>query len=430
MRIALGRPLTLDTIPAVSPRLGVTAYGIATDSREVKSGDLFIAYNGEHHRGIAFADQAFANGAVAVLGEGEAKKDRILTVPSLTDCIASLASAYLQAQTAKRIAVTGSVGKTTTVACISAMLGRHLRVHAPCGNHNTDIGLPLTALSMPPKTDALILELGARRAGEIAHLSKIARPHFGMITGIGSSHLETFGTKEAILAAKTEIVCGMSKESLLLLNADDPMLTPYRESCPVPTLAISPGNSPYTSALIQMNRPLRYAAAFAAAVAELLGFSETQIEEILPELALPPMRLEKIEQNGFLYLMDAYNASPESAYAALEALRSYQNEKRKLFALFADMQELGEAEARLHRQVGRACAETGLSHLFCYGKLAEEIAAGALESGMEQGKVSFYNFGEEEMLIHALRASLRGQAALLLKGSRKAKLENILKRLV
>ncbi|MDW7658594.1 MAG: UDP-N-acetylmuramoyl-tripeptide--D-alanyl-D-alanine ligase, partial [Bacillota bacterium] len=216
---------------------------ISSDSRTTGAGDLFIALRGDRFDGHAFLEQAIAQNAAALLIDdrqawqklqsmdeltAKSKPARQILVLLTTDtqrALQDIAAGYRMQLTGTVIAVTGSVGKTSTRQMIASCLRPFLRVHETAGNLNNEIGLPQTLLGAAEDDDAVILEMGMRGPGEIALLSRIARPDIAIITCIGWSHIGRLGSREAIQAAKWEIVSGIRPGGLLILNADDPLLT-------------------------------------------------------------------------------------------------------------------------------------------------------------------------------------------------------------
>ncbi len=432
MRIKLGLPISLPEIDDLKTVPIIT--GISTDSRETEAGDLFLALRGERTNGGDHVQEALGRGAAAVISEEKLPDCPCLTVHSVNETIADLAKKYADTVKPKTVAVTGSVGKSTVISYAKTVLSAKFRVHAPSGNHNTDLGLPLTMLAMPADTELLLLEMGARHPGDIRRISLLARPDLAAITNIGSSHLETFGSRNAILHAKTEIVCGMPRNGRLLLNIDDPHLREFakRSKQPIVTLSADGRAADYTlpKELQKQGTAARYAALFASAMGDLLGIDKGEIAAALSLCTAPPMRQEKIEHGGILYLMDAYNASPESMVAAFELLASYISDGKRTFALLGDMRELGNESRILHKAVGKAYARLGATGLFCYGAEARAIGEGAEADGMARDRIEYFAPEEEAAMIRAICRRLRDGDVLLLKASRAMRLDHILDQLL
>ena len=202
---------------------------ITTDSRETESGSLFIALKGERFDGNDFIPQALARGAAVIaermpedLAEDEA--ERVLVVKSSLDGFGKVAKAYKDRINPRTVAVTGSVGKTTTKEFIYAVASARFLTHKTEGNFNNEIGMPLSILSMPETAQVCVLEMGMSQAGEISRMTRIATPSIAVITNIGNSHIENLGSRENICRAKLEIIEGMPDDGWVILNADEPML--------------------------------------------------------------------------------------------------------------------------------------------------------------------------------------------------------------
>lgn len=199
-------------------------YSITTDSRKVKQGDLFIAIKGEHFDGNHFVDMALDNGAVAVLSSISHKSPRVITVPDTVKALGKLASGYRDMLDIPVISITGSSGKTTTKDMIFYALNSQCNAYRTEGNFNNEIGMPLTILNSDEEHDVMILEMGMSSLGEIKYLCSIAKPNIGVITNIGTAHLEQLGSQEKIFEAKMEITSFMHEKDILLVNGEDKFL--------------------------------------------------------------------------------------------------------------------------------------------------------------------------------------------------------------
>lgn len=456
MRCTLPYPMPLSELAAMigarsEADSGIMITGIATDSREIKKGDLFLALSGQRSNGADYLSEAFANGASLALSESLHSDSRILTVPDVPLALGRLASGHASRIPHITVAVTGSVGKTTVRTYLNAVLKKAYTVTAAQENHNTDIGMPLTVLTMPRDSDCLLLEMGMRARGEIAYLSSIAHPDIAIITCIGTSHLETLGTKEEILQAKLEITAGMPQNGILLYSADDPMLGVCR-TLGMRTYGISKhtDGGDYTLEDIretagetvctlhcpeQRIRDIRlqgngdaalYAAAFSGAACDLLGLSANDIRSALSLAGMPRLRQTVIRKGGIVFIADCYNASPESMLCAFSLLKSYRTERRRRFALLGDMRELGSEAPALHRYVGQKLASFCPDGLITYGELAREIAVGARLAGMRSDQTVGFAEGEEKELVRHLLSILEPGDLLLVKASRAMHAELIL----
>lgn len=451
MRIALPKPMTPCALPSEQilegACLDIPFSGIATSSDEVESGDLFLAFRGTRLDGNDYIEHAFSKGAVLAVSETRTG-ERILRCQRLITLLHEMARTRLDEIAPYVVAVTGSVGKSTYLSYASTLLCQRMRLHCPGGNYNTDIGVPLTVLSMPDATDLLLLELGARQAGDIARLALLTRPHIAVMTRIGHSHLETFGDLRGVLRAKSEILLGLREGGVLIYNQDDPLLASWSQGLDCKRIGVSRKHGNGDLTLTESDGAdalrLRYgdltveeirlrdrgeaselSAALAAATALSLGIPPQEIQAALIKCRPPSMRQESRLHKGILYLMDAYNASPESAIAALRLLSGKQISGRRR-ALLGDMLELGcDAEA-LHFSVGISAFKNGVTDLYCIGKLSEKIAEGAVFAGMPRERIRLFGAEEKERLISVLLSDLAKGDALLLKASRAIKLEDVL----
>lgn len=421
--------------------------GIATSSDEVCEGDLFLALRGAHHDGSTFICEALARGASFAVSE-TVSAARTIRCRSAVSLLYALARARMKEVAPRVVAVTGSVGKSTYLAYAKSLFEDKLRLHYPSGNYNTDVGVPMTILAMPSSTELLLLEMGARHPGEIARLSLLARPHVAVITRIGHSHLESFGDLAGVLRAKSEILLGLRDQGTLILNQDDPLLFKWSRGTDCRRIGVSL-TDPRADLLLKEDKDgkslsLKFkdkesskielekrgeaselAAALAAATALCLGFTQDEVAFKLSKCRAPAMRQELIWHGGILYIMDAYNASPESAAAALKLLQKADVSGRRI-ALLGDMQELGCDSEALHFSLGAYAFRAGVTDLYCIGSLARKIAEGAAAKGLARERIRLFSIDEKEKLCAALKQDLTEGDALLLKASRALGLESVL----
>lgn len=436
---------------------------IATDSREMDSdGTLFLGIRGERVDGNDFAPAALQNGAAAVLCERLPETGAGIAVANTVRALGILAARMKSRVNCRTVAVTGSVGKTTTKELIACVLAKHFRVHASKGNYNSDIGVPMSVLEMPDDAEAGIFELGMSALGEIEYLSKLVRPNIGVITNIGSAHMESLGSRENIARAKLEILSGMEKGGTVLLNGDEPLLQNAREKIlsagiiplyiSVSTTEAMPLFSDFHAENIRVGEgkttfDLRhgdiifrdlsmnvmgahwvYAASYATAVGILLGMSDREIRAGLLDFRAAPMR-QSIEQIGDVTVIeDCYNASPESMRAALDVADLLRRERGgRLIALLGDMRELGETSHEFHRSVGLYAAQKGADLLYTFGSESSSF----LSAGAKAGGVSASAVFEEPDTSHfeavgsSLCTALHAGDILLVKASRALRAERI-----
>lgn len=416
---------------------------VVTDSRDVRAGSLFVAIRGEQVDGHDYAARAVAAGAVLVLAERELADDAGAPVPTVvvadaTTALGDLAREVLRRLRAREsglprvVAVTGSVGKTTTKDLLATMLEHDGPTVAPVRSFNNEVGLPVTVLRCDEETVTLVLEMGASGPGHIAYLTDIAPPDVAAVLVVGSAHLGGFGGVEGIARAKAEIVQGLATGGVAVLNADDPrvaamaplaarVVTFGREgdadvvardlttddgahahftlvdarhgemddrAASLESLA-SPGSADVTLTLVGEHHATNALAA--AAVALECGVSVTDVAARLSQAgAISPHRMAVTEvADGVTIIDDSYNANPESMRAALKALVSLAGQRRTI-AVLGEMRELGEDSLTQHDALGRLAVRLDVSRLVVVGRGARAMYTGALLEG---------SFGEEAAFV-------------------------------
>jgi UDP-N-acetylmuramoyl-tripeptide--D-alanyl-D-alanine ligase len=390
---------------------------VVIDSRAVGPGDLFVGLPGEHVDGGTFAAGALEAGAWGVLvGRSQAEGlggGAVIAADDPLAALQALARAWRRALGARVIAITGSVGKTSTKDLTAALLAPARRVHASRANFNTEIGLPLEVLAAPDGTEVLVLEMGMRGAGQIAELAEIAEPDVGVITNIGPVHLELVGSLEGVAQAKGELLLGLREGGTAVIPAGEPrleaMLRPGLEVVrfgagdPLPEGLVLP----FTSAHMLLN------AHAAVAAARAVGVEPTGAVE----LRLSPLRGELVElPGGATVVNDCYNANPLSMRAALDDLAAQSPPGRRI-AVLGDMLELGPDERVLHREIGAHAAASGIELLVTVGPLAAEMAAPFGGETVAAGSAA--------EAAEALRGRLRAGDLVLVKASRGVGLEAV-----
>ncbi len=436
---------------------------ITTDSRETESGSLFIAIIGENMNGHNFIKQAVARGAVAVIASeipegltGE-EKQRLLLVPNTVYAFGALAGAYRDLISPKVIAVTGSVGKTTTKEFVYSVASSAFRSHKTNGNFNNEIGMPITVLNMPTDTQVCVLELGMSYENEISRMSKNVKPDIAVITNIGNSHIENLGSRENICKAKLEICDGMSDDGLLILNADEPMLFAVKGKLRQKTVYVSlqNPNAEYRALNIRENgtytefdilakdrlltniriptvgRHNVYDAAIAFAVGEALNIGDAAIKNGLLSFSNTGMRQNIYSYGNYNFIEDCYNASPESMMASLGVLSDVSlKHKGKSVAVLGDMRELGDYSDRLHKEVGMYVASKHISKLITVGSFAEKIALGALDHAYPSEDILICKSCDAvDKIADKIFPLLQNGDTVLFKASRAVKLERVIEKL-
>ncbi len=423
---------------------------VSTDSRTISSGDLFVALKGPHFDGHDYLAQARDRGAIGAMISREIAIDlpRLLVADTRLG-LGQLAALWREASPAAVVAVTGSNGKTTVKEMIAAILTRRAPTLATIGNLNNDIGLPLTLLRLQDERYAVV-EMGANRPGEIGYLSRIARPDVAVLNNAGSAHLEGFGTPEGVARAKAEIIDGLAKGGTFVFNADDRwaglwaelagkrpvrrfgVKAPAEVSSPEQALEIRwdstgfhsrfPAHTPQGEIEIELalaGRHNRMNALAAIAAAQLMGATPEQIRTGLAALSPVRGRLQPcLGANEVRLIDDSYNANPDSVAAAIEVLAATEGRR---FLVLGDLAELGPDAERLHQALGQMAHDAGIEHL--YG-LGEACRTACRSFGTESR-----HFTERAALIEALQQTLHAGDCVLVKGSRSATMELVVKAL-
>jgi len=433
------------------------AYGVSIDSRTAKPGDAFFALRGENFDGHRFVAAAEKAGCVFAIVEYIPENCNLpcILVNDTTKALGNFARSYKNLFSPMTLAVTGSVGKTTTKQFIFSVLDTKYQTNVTKGNFNNEIGLPLTMLNLNADHRTLLLEMGMNHKNEISYLSRLAEPDIAVITNIGSAHLENLGSREGIRDAKMEIVDGMREGGILILNADESLLADVQaKGLTKIYIGTQNKNATYTAENVRVNddhmlfdirmhgtaimSDIRvnvvgkhniHNALTAAVCGMLLGISEQEIRLGLVHFIPADMRQSITVKNGVTVIEDCYNASPESMCAGLEVLCHTARVKNgRPVAVLGDMRELGPGSEEAHFQIGRYAAQCGISKLITFGALAAHIAEGALANGMNEADIVIIKDTENaENAAHILQANLREDDVALFKASRAVALERLIR---
>lgn len=403
---------------------------VVMDSRKVQKGDLFFAIN----NGNSYIDDVLEKGAALVIADNYKGNDkRVIKVEDTIECMQELAKKYRHTLDVKVIAITGSNGKTTTKDMIYSVLSQKYVTAKTMGNLNNHIGVPFTILQLDEKCEAAVLELGMSGFGEIDLLSSIVEPDIGVITNIGDSHLEFLKTRENVFKAKTELVKYVSAENLIVFG-DDPFLKDlngikvgYENNNNYQIknftdsdegLSFEMEEKKYTVSLNGKHNCIN--TAMAIVIGKKMGVSYKEISNGLKNLELTPMRFQKIEKENIIYINDAYNASPISVSFSLETFDKLYNDTLKITVL-GDMLELGEKEIEYHENIIEKALIIHTDKIYLYG----ERMAKALKV-IQGNKEKITHFTNKEDIKNILEKE-HGKTAVLLKGSRGMKLEEIIR---
>jgi len=426
----------------------MTINDVCTDSRDVRPGCLFVALSGGKFDGHAFVRAAFERGAswAVVQRDGDYGSGNILKVRTTRQAFLDIAGLYRSKFDIPCVAVTGSVGKTTTREMVYAVLSSRYRTLRTENNQNNEVGVPKTLLSLDRSYEAMVLEFGMQAMGEIRELTVPARPCVGVVTSIGVSHIEQLGSRENILKTKLELTEGMPDGGTLLLNRDNDMLRTLDfprlnvvfygiedKSAGIRAVDIGGGEAETAFGIVWQGRTYRARipcvgehnvlnalAGFGAGVA--LGMEPEECAAALGRFEQTGMRQRVEHSGGVTIVADCYNANPDSMAAALKTLSGWKLAPgAKRIAVLGDMLELGDWAESTHREVGRQAAGV-CDALFCCGPLAVGIAEGAREAGL--GRVFYEN--DREALARLIKAEARPGDIVWFKASRGMKFEEII----
>ncbi len=428
------------------------------DTREMKKGDTYIGLLGKNHDGSSFYQEAFDKGANAVILSEEyvnkyviEKRDKpIILVQNPNESLKELAAYKRKTLRTQFVAITGSVGKTSTRDIIYSVLKERYETLKGEKNYNNAIGVPLTMLKIE-KEDVAVIEMGMNHLGEIAELSNIVKPHIGVITNIGTAHIGNLGSRENILKAKLEILEGMDEDGFLIINNDNDLLHAYyqkeKSKREIITIGIHENSDFMAKNIIlqedstkftishqgkdyEVEVPIPgtafiYNALVGIAVGVTLNMDMNTIIDGIQKVAITQKRLEIIKKDKYTMINDSYNASEDSMKASLEVLKN-RTEKRKI-AVLGDMLELGEFSKKIHMEVGKKVVQEGIDLLVTVGEEARFIALSAKENGMKQNQV--YSFHENKEVLYFLKKELKKGDAILFKASNRLNLSEIVEKL-
>lgn len=428
----------------------VYSSNISTDTRSIKKGDLFIALKGKNFDGHDFLHEAFLKGATAaVVSKDKYKKFPLIVVQDTLKALHNMASYYIRnvLVNAKVIAITGSVGKTTTKDMLHTVLSQYGASHANKDNLNNNIGLPFTILEAPKDCQYLILEMGMNRAGEIKELSKISNPDIAVITNIEPAHVENFSSLIDIAQAKLEVLHGMKNNGTLILNKDnehyDYLLSNANrnvvsfgknESATVCLLDLIRDDNGLNlkiklnnSQIVNCNLPVQgehfaYSALVVTAVLQTFELDLSKLPLALENFTVTEGRgnVHQTKYNGKLVhlINDSYNANPTSMKVAIRTLGTYSNLRK--VALLGDMLELGNESIVFHTELLDSIVEQNVNKVHTVGKFMLEL------NKLLPENIKGMHFDDSNQLKSNLANIVQGNDVILVKGSHGMRMDLIM----
>lgn len=426
------------------------------DTRQINPGDVYLGIKGEKFNGSEFYEEALNNGAsICILQEVDIKKEiiekykncAIIMVNDVVRCIQKLAKYKRSLYNIPVVAITGSVGKTSTKDIIANVLAKKYKVLKTEGNYNNEIGLPLTVLKLKDHT-AMVLEMGMNSFGEISLLTNIAKPTTCVITNIGTSHIGKLGSRENILKAKLEILEGLQKHGTIVINNDNDLLHDWYENNKkiynIKTYGINENSNfmatnimldqEKSNYILQSNKeseiinvPIAgehfiYNSLCAICVGNIYNIPIKEISNAISNFKLTKKRMDILEKaNGVKIINDCYNASYESMKVALECLAK-MDAPRKI-AVLGDMFELGEYTKELHSKVGEEVVKNNVDILITVGENSKEIGKEAIRQGFNKSNIFITE--DANNATKKLKELLKTNDIILIKASNGMKLDSI-----
>ena len=412
------------------------------DTRIINKGDTYIAIKGEVFDGNKFIEEAFSKGASCCIVEhlnnvdiNKYKDKTIVQVKDSIKCLQTLAKYKRSLYNIPVIAITGSVGKTSTKDLVYEVVNKKYKTLKPVGNLNNHIGLPLTILGLKDH-EALVVEMGMNHLKEISLLTNIAKPTIAIITNIGTAHIGNLGSRENILKAKLEITESLKPNSPLIINNDDDMLNKEGPNLNKKYNLITVGidnKSTYNATNIEDNifsstfyinndkininvgsKAFIYNSLVAYAVGKILKIDFKDIIEAIAKFKLSPHRLEKkVSKTGITIIDDTYNANQDSMINSLSILSKVKNKRR--VAILADILELGDYTEEIHENIGKKVSPNTLDILITVGENAKLIAKEAQKNNFKNTNI--YNFKDYKDCLENVQTLLSKNDIVLLKGS-------------
>jgi UDP-N-acetylmuramoyl-tripeptide--D-alanyl-D-alanine ligase len=408
--------------------------GWSIDSRTIARGDLFFALRGPNHDGHEHIDTALEKGALAVVVDRDVDADGIvLRVEDSLEALQQIAKRAREIWAGSVIGVTGSAGKTTTKDVIAEMLATGMKTAKTIGNLNNHVGVPLSLLRLDEDARVAVIEMGMNHAGEIRALAAIAKPNVGVVTNVGTAHMEAFASIEEIAAAKRELIESLPADGTAVLNADDPRVRAMARGKTIlyglsadahirgesieesaDGVKFRVGSTQFSIALHGRHSVSNILAGIA--VAKVYGIAPDRLVDAVRHLRPGKMRGERFVHRGILVYDDCYNSNPDAVRAMLDVLRD--TPARRRIAVLGEMLELGRFSERLHRDIGTYAAGQGIDVVIGIRGDARAFVEAA-------GRHALF-FDDPEEAGRALRSIAQPGDAILFKGSRGVHVERAL----
>lgn len=432
---------------------------IGIDSRGIAPRDVFVAIAGDNHDGHDFVNDVVQQGVSGLivsrdksadldLADWQTRQIACVAVTDTTRALGDLAAYHRLRTDVPLTAITGSNGKTTTRQMTAQVVTQKYSTLATIGNYNNQIGVPLTLLRLTAEYEQAVVELGTNSPGEIARLTRICAPDIGVVTNVGPAHLEGLGSLDGVMREKEQLIEHLKAGGKAVLNADDhrvyqmanrtqreKLLFGLSKEAGIRATAVTERTGgisfrlhlPDAQLPVALSVPGQFMvlnALAAAAVGYLLELSAEEIKTGLESFEPVWGRMDIFQTaNGIHIIDDTYNANPESMKAAIETLGTLRRNNRSLFVA-GDMLELGEQSEALHKQVGAWAAAASIDKLLITGDFAQAMVAGAINANMKPADIFT---GTRDEIIDALKQSLKSGDWVLIKGSRGARMETVVK---
>lgn len=430
--------------------LATCVNSVSTDTRTIGDGSVFFALKGENFDAHDFLANAVNAGATALVvdrvPEGvDFGTAAVVVVKNSLNALQAFAAWYIRELDIEVVAITGSNGKTSTKDFTKAVLGEKFKVCATKGNLNNHIGLPLSVLSAEESDEVCVLEMGMNHSGEIAPLCQIAKPRVGIITNVGTAHIEFMGSRIAIAEEKGALARALPEDGILIVSAACDYADYFRDHTRARTMIVGNGRGELRAEELKMDssgssfllvidgqdsqqvklqvvgRHMVANALLAAGAGHTLGMSIVEIARGLNKASLTSGRLRAFDSRGVTVFDDTYNANPESMKAAIEALSELKvSSGSNRFVVLGRMAELGKHAEQASREIGSLAAERGLG-VMTLGDEAEAISLAATESGADA-----VHFETVDAAAEWLQSTCVSGDTVLFKGSRAAAMERVM----